>query len=213
MELDMVHTVRPDEVEVIHKGVEYIIRQHPNHRIPIQLIFLFAGNGELECYILRELVALGYTIYRVWFVDIAYLRTVADLKQNLQTISGLRADEANIANGRTLLLRHNARKSRPDTTTITTDNFFKIANVNKSILFIESFELLHVLMEDYVKPNEPIGMIAIHPQGSGPNRQQIIGGFYKMYFTKYNQSFAILKRQEPYIHVLQPTTFQPLSAE
>jgi hypothetical protein len=138
---------------------------------------------------------------------------VSDLKQNLQTISGIPTDEANIANGRTLMLRHNARKSKPDTTTITTDNFFKIANVNKSILFIESFEILHVLMEDYVKPNEPIGMIAIHPQGSGPNRQQIIGGFYKMYFTKYNQTFAILKRQEPYIHVLQPTTFQPLSAE
>lgn len=197
-----------NEIKTVEAGVKYIVSQYPNTHTPIQVMFLFAGEGELECEMLRALVALGYTFERVWFVDKNYVGSTETLGNHLTNAVGFTRKD--IISGRTLMQRHTIWETRPRTT-ITKENFFDILNERKRVVLVESFESLRVLMEHYIDPQSAMAVLAIHPQFTGKNKADIhetFGGFFKWFFGRFQRPFAALKRQSPFIYVIEPSHIQ-----
>lgn len=194
-----------NEPKTVEAGVHYIQSQYPDKSVPIQLVFLFAGEGDLECKILGQVIALGYNIVRVWFVDKAYLGDTKVLGDRLA--ADFRIASNHVINGRTLMQRHTIRLTRPNTT-ITKENFFDVSNERRVVVFVESFETLRTLMEAYIDPSAAMAVLAIHPQFTGENKADIhekFGGFFKWFFGRFQRPFAALKRQHPYIYVIEPS--------
>lgn len=194
------------ENNLVLKGIDYIVSNHPSKKTPLQLYFLFAGDAELEIKIIRGIIEKGYSISRIWFVDIAY-------KDNDRTLSILNNLEKipfftnNIFENSSLIIhiRHATNLKYPNK--IPPNLMFKVGDKNSkdvNVIFITDFNDLTSLVENYVPVNDNIVTFAIHHQALGEGAGDKIGNFYKMYFTKFNKPIVFMWRQSPYIAVVDP---------
>ena len=191
------------EEHVVLEGIRSIISQYPSKEKPLQLYFLFAGNAKLERKIIKGILDNGYTISKVWFIDIAYTEPniIQKISKGLNKLPFFKDNVLSISES-ILKVRYTRNKQSPNK--ITPENMFKVSpNQNANVIFLSDIDHLTSLMEDYISTNEPITMIAIHTPTIDTNAAEKIGTFYKMFYHKFNKPISFLWREAPYIYLVE----------